>query len=292
MSQNASMSQAPVSYASEPALAGQVDSSNAELHTGDNKADYGADYGFEDDFGSVADRLMDNIFADVERMLERGVDLADEPISVPDASEPLQETLWSAPAEADLATIPAPKLSPRPSILEQAETEEELADLAALMAEVSEATTPAKSPRSFDTLLLSLILASLVVTGGFWLYFRNRLQPAAVAVAPPSADQLKQQKNQEFLQYVGRSLDRIERDAKTQRDAAAIAATGASPSPSPSTVLERVYIPIYQTPPAGAALPSPSVNLPNLAPPVPQTAPPAVASPAAPAAPNIAAASA
>jgi hypothetical protein len=181
--------------------------------------------------------------------------------------------------------------------LEQAETQEELSDLATLMAEINEETAPAKSPRSVDSLLLSLVLASLVVTGGLWFYFRNRPQPTAVAVSPPSTDQLKQQKNQEFLGYVGRSLDRIERDAKAQREAATIAAAGASPTPapSPSTVLERVYIPIYQTPPAGTVLPSPSVNLPNLALPnlAPQAAPSAAASPAAPAAaPNIAAASA
>jgi hypothetical protein len=285
MSHNASMSQTTVSQSSASALEDQGLPANAELHLGED--------GFEGDFGSVADRLMNNIFADVERMLERGVDLTDEPevAAIPTPPEPL----WSAPD--DLATVPTAKLSPRPSLLEQAETPEELADLAALMAEVSEETAPTKPTRSFDRLLLSLILASLVATGGLWFYFRSRLQPvASVEVASPSADQIQQQKNQEFLRYVGRSLDRIERDGKAQREAATIAAAGASPSPasSPTTVLERVYIPIYQTPPA-AVLPNPAV-LP-IAPPAlaPQTAPqtaPSAVSPAAPSAPNIAAASA
>lgn len=245
-------------------------------------------------------------------MLERGVDLTPDPEPLPIPTVP--ESLWlvppddlahtaanaapsiSANAAANGLSYGAAKLSPRPSILERAETPEELADLAKLMAEVTKETAPSNPTRSFDKLLLSLIAASVVATGGLWFYFRDRFQPSpAVAVAPPAAEQLQHQKNQEFLSYVGRSLDRIEQDAKAKREAAAIAATGTSPSPAanPSTVLERVYIPVYQMPPAGTTLPSPPVSLPRPA--LSQPAPAAAAaSPTAPtvSAPNIAAASA
>jgi len=254
----------------------------------------------EGDFESVADRLMDNLFADVERMLDRGVDLLPEPSHfVLPTPLPQPEGVTDAPIDLQSLTL-LPKLSPRPSLLDQAETEEELSDLAALMAEVTEEEVPPK--RSFDKLLLSLIGVALVAVGGAWFYFRNRT-PAVVAV-PPSATQLQQQQNQEFLDYVSRSLDRLERDAKAQRQADTIAAAAPSPSPSasPSTVLERVYIPIYQSPvAASSALPAfpqtasqiaPQTTPPNTSQIAPQNTPPNAPQPASQptAAPNIAAA--
>lgn len=236
----------------------------------------------EGDFESVANRLMDNLFADVERMLDRGVDLLPEPPQ-PQFVAPLFPEKPPTSTVAPSLSI-SPKLSPRPSLLEQAETEEELSDLAALMAEVTEAEKPKN--RSFDKLLLGLAGIALIAAGGLWFYFRSRIAPP-VAVAPPSAPQIQQQKDLEFLDYVSRSLDRLERDAKAQRQAATIAAAAPSPSPSvsPSTVLERVYIPIYQSPAAGPALPA----APPIAP-VPQAPPAVTAPPASPtAAPNIAA---
>jgi hypothetical protein len=255
----------------------------------------------EGDFESVADRLMDHLFADVERMLDRGVDLLPE--SSQTALQPPLNSLDSTPTAAESQNLTLlPKLSPRPSLLDQAKTEEELSDLAALIAEVSEDKAPQN--RSFDKLLLSLVMVALVATGGLWFYFRNRLTPS-VAVVPPSATQIQQQKDQEFLDYVSRSLDRLERDAKAQRQTAA-----ASPSPtaSPSTVLERVYIPIYQSPAATSpALPTfpqtapqtvtPQTGAPQTAAPqtvAPQTSSPTVPQTATPqtdsaAAPNIAA---
>jgi cytoskeletal protein RodZ len=286
MSQNASVSQTSVLNPSEAAQSGQ-DFARAQLDL---------NQGLEGNCDSVADRLMDELFADVERMLERGVDLSPEP------AEPTSAAIQSRDLVVETAPPPTPempgfalasKLSPRPSILEQAKTEEELADLAELMAEVSEEQVAPK-PRSFDKLLLSLVIASFALAGGLWFYWRDRFRPPITATASPSAEQMQQQQNQEFLKYVGRSLDRIERDAKAQREAAAIAAAGASPtpaaSPSPSTVLERVYIPIYQQPPA-ATTPArsgvaPAPSLPTTAPAIPP-APVTVAPPAASTIPNI-----
>ncbi len=215
----------------------------------------------EGDFESVADRLMDKLFADVDRMLDRDVDLLPEPSqpSLHSSTQSPVDTVSSASAELQSLTL-LPKLSPRPSLLEQANTEEELSDLAALMAEVTEEEAPKN--RSFDKLLLSLMAIALMAAGGAWFYSRNRLAP--VAVVPPSATQIQSQKDQEFLDYVSRSLDRLERDAKAQRQAATIAA--AAPSPSPSTVLERVYIPIYQSPVAANPIPIVPQTIPQAAP--------------------------
>jgi hypothetical protein len=224
----------------------------------------------EGDFESVADRLMDKLFADVDRMLDRDIDLLPEP-SVQSPS--LQADTASFQSAEPQSLVISPKLSPRPSLLEQAETKEELSDLAELMAEVEEAP----QNRSYDKLLLSLVVVALVAVGGAWFYFRNRLTPA-VTVVPPSATQIQSQKDQEFLDYVSRSLDRLERDAKAQRQAATIAAAAPSPSPSPSTVLERVYIPIYQSPVAASpALPAVPQTLPQALPQIPQ-----IGSPTAP----------
>lgn len=252
----------------------QTASSNSVLDELSNPPESAAPSGFSFEVTgeSAADGLMNEIFADVERMLERGVDLSEpaEPESVA-----IQTVAESADFSTKLASLTS-RLSPRSSIVEQVETDEELSDLAELMAEVA---PDVPQPRSIDKLLLSLMAACLVVTGGLWLYFRDRLAPTATT-ASPSVTASQPHPNQEFLTYVGRSLDRIERDAKAKREAAAIASTQPLPSPSVSvpaapTVIERVYVPIYQSP---ASRPAPAAGVP---------AP--VGVPAAPVTPNIAA---
>jgi hypothetical protein len=260
----------------------------------------------EAEFETVADRLMEELFTDVERMLERGVDLSDkQPDKQPDATaKHLDEENLSSPDSSEstesTSLILAPRLTPRPSILEQAESEEELADLAELMAEIQEDATPHQPTKSFDKLLLGLVLASLTATGGLGWYFRDHLptlMPSSpVAVAPAQPVDLQQKQTEDFLKYVGRSLDRIERDAKQQREAAAVAAAVVpSPSPSPATVLERVYVPIPQVPqgaaPQSAVPAAPPASFQVIPPAIPQspTLPAAPGGTAAATAPNIAA---
>ena len=276
----------------------------------------------EAEFETVADRLMEQLFADVERMLERGGDLSEPPQprkQPPDAIAQLSFDLQSPASEpADSSSLVlASKLTPRPSILAQAESEEELADLEKLMAEIQESSTPEKLTKTLNKVLLGLIVTAIAAGGAAW-YFRDRLPlltafiksataPAPVAVAPPSPVDLQQKQNEDFLAYVGRSLDRIERDTKQQRSRAAIASAVPSPTVGLTTSavpgLERIYVPVPQSP-----LQSPQVTLPNAptiapqpfsqpafpqatfaAPPQPATAAPSATAPAT--TPNIAATS-
>jgi hypothetical protein len=256
------------------------------------------------EFETAADRLMEELFSDVERMLERGVDLSEQSGQSQEQSGqsgqpaqaiaiPLDPQPSTDPAVESTSLILAPKLTPRPSILEQAESEEELADLTELMAEIQQGSTPEKLTKTLNKLTLALIVTAIAAGGLAW-YFRDRLPvltafvksamaPAPVAVAPTQPVDPQQKQNEDFLAYVGRSLDRIERDAKQQRDAAAIAATDA---PSPAPTLERVYLPA--TPLAQGSLPNlapnlPAPNLPASVPqPFPQTAAPYIAPQTAP----------
>ncbi|MBD3884803.1 hypothetical protein IFO70_24000 [Phormidium tenue FACHB-886] len=258
-------------------------------------------------FEIVADRLMEELFTDVERMLERGVDLSErkpearKPEAEPAAHPTPEITPPSNPLPEATSLILAPRLTPRPSILEQAESQEELAALTDLMAQVQEDNAPSKPAQSFDKLLLSLVLVSFAAAGSLGWYFRDRLPitigetPGASPVASAEPVDLQQKQTEDFLKYVGRSLDRIERDAKQQRETARIAAAGASPVPSPAsspaTVLERIYIPVPQATSFNPPVPAVPQMLPQAPPQTAAPAAPASAAPAAPAAPNIAAAS-
>ena len=244
----------------------------------------------EAEFETVADRLMEELFADVERMLDRGVDLSEPPEQPkqPPANDSAQVSFDLRSPEVT-ATEPAslmlaPKLTPRPSILAQAESEEELADLAELMAEIQADPTPEKLTKTLNKVLLGLIVTA-IASGGLAWYFRDRLLPLAafvksamtptpVAVAPTPIDP-QQKQDENFLAYVGRSLDRIERDAKQQRAASAIAGTVALPSPS-ATGLERIYIPVPQSPQITLSNPPAIAPQPLAQTGVPQTAPPPI----------------
>ncbi|PSB13805.1 hypothetical protein C7B61_04505 [filamentous cyanobacterium CCP1] len=247
-----------------------------------------------------ADALMDDVFADIERMVERGVgmyapdDDDDEAIferiksidrsretAQPNESEELdifsQKALEPEPSDA-LAVLP--KVSPRELTMGEAEIDADV-----LLNLAKEDQPSRESSRSFDALLVSIIVATLAITGGLWFYLRHRT-PAAITPtveAPTPAETLKTQQEKEFLAYVQRSLERIDRSRK-QADAVANANTSTTP-----TVLERIYVPIYQ-PPSVTGLPgaSPTAPLPNpsiTTVPIPSTAPPVAAVPAPSAAP-------
>jgi cytoskeletal protein RodZ len=233
------------------------------------------------------DRLMDEIFEDVDRMLERGVQIPIEPALT--AEPPSPEPVFDP--------VLPPKLTPRqlvrndivPAIesdmsdiddldkLTNLDDLDDLADLDKLVAETAIAQNQRqKGGKSMDKLLLAAVLISLAVTGGLWWFFRHQSrapQAATQASSAPTDPQTKQDDG--FLSYVGRSLDRIERTTKANREAAL--ANGGTPGSTSPTVLERVYIPIYQPPQTTAVAPG------GIA--APTTAPPTAPSPTAPSAP-------
>jgi hypothetical protein len=253
---------------------------------------------------SYADSLMDDLFEEVDQILERGVTVPAEPAK--------PEFVSLQPLSIPRLIMPS-MLMPRSSELTVAPTDTELAELV----EAATSTAPPQGTgSSVDRLLLFAAFASIVATGLLW-WFVFREKTAQVVTTPDataqSAAQLKAQEDTQFLHYVQRSLEAIDRRTETSRVASAPQGTapgGNLPSVSvpgsstpaasnPPTVLERVYIPVYQPPqtlyPApNPALINPTAINPTAMNPAPVAPAPAIPAPAAAPAngttPNIAAA--
>jgi hypothetical protein len=228
---------------------------------------------------SYADSLMDELFEDVDRILERGGQVPPEPAK-PDfvSLQPLAMPQMILP----------PILMPRSQSPSQLMVPETDADVDALVAAVSDAEAQRETNSAIDRLLLSAACISAVACGILWLAFHRPTATRTVDPAPtPTAEQLQAQQNIQFLDYMQRSLAVIDRKAEANRVAAAPGANALPPVTVPGsaasatagtpTVLERVYIPVYQPPQTLYPLP----NMAPVAPAAPAPIAPAIA-PAAP----------
>ncbi|MBD2001621.1 hypothetical protein H6F93_10995 [Leptolyngbya sp. FACHB-671] len=246
---------------------------------------------------TYADDLMDELFEEVDHILEKGVKMPPEtdnpeyvalqPITVP---------------EMGLPSVLVPHRQVEADQLEQLE-----ADLELLPSE-SQADKRYGFGKSLDQLLLISACASLVLTALLGIMLQGKWQPALAPQNSVAVDQLSQS-DAEFLDYMERSLDVIDRRATANNSSttAEIPAPPAATSPTSSSqpaqasVPERVFVPVYQPPqnlsfpglgqpaqPAQPAQPTqPSQVVPPIQPAVP--AAPAASAPAAVAtAPNIA----
>lgn len=230
-----------------------------------------------------ADRLMSDLFAEVEQSLDRGTPIALETATeAPIAPSPLESPAPVAePAEPialwkEFESAPLPKLSPRELTLGEPDLDDDI-----LLATSTEEPTR-REGRSIDQLLLVTALISILATALVWFFWRDKFQTStsSVTTAPsPTAADLQAAQKQDFLNYVGRSLDRIDRVTEANR--LALAEQKEEPqSPKPSeTVVERIYIPMYQppqvvtVPPSVAVLPSPAAPAPTAPTAAPSTAP-------------------
>lgn len=240
-----------------------------------------------------ADALMNALFADVDRMLERGVSL---PIEAPVEEKP------PAPQPViPLDAILPPRLSPRdlipqpePELPFSAEGQDQQANAAA---QDSAETKPENQGK--NSLWLAILCSSLLLSAGMLCFlFQEQLtqawltllgkpaEPTSPTVAASPVPEAKE--DADFLQYIGRSLDRLSRLKPGSSELAQN--SPASPSPSPS-VVERVYIQVptsttttpSTTTPSGntVVIPAPAGNstanpAPVAASPVPSAAPAAV----------------
>lgn len=271
---------------------------------------------------SYADRLMDELFQDLEQSLDRGALPTEpahpQPVAATSAS-PLSHLLLSSllsrwdveeldlvPSEESTLAIAAEHGLDQPletqGDREQADVEADFfgtpAD--ASLTSASDETNRWGIGKSLDRLLLVLVCASLAVTGLLWFVLRQSgvglLAPVAIAPASDSetmATVPATPEDAEFLDYVQRSLNAIDRRATTNSPltAAANPPTGdlptvsipGSPTAGNGTNPERVYIPVYQAPQVSAAnppavattptpstdtatAPSPPATVPNIAP--------------------------
>lgn len=216
-----------------------------------------------------ADRLMNELFEDVERVLRDGAKLPTEPVAPePSALSLAGGHLTSLLTARSSAELEAPETAA--IALDDSLDDDELGDLALTHPEHDLAPITVEAPRhglstSIDKLLLALACTSLVVTGVIWLVLQGRwpLQTASVVATAPTATTEPEVSaaDREFLDYVQRSLDVIDDKAEISRQTATAAQNGLPPvavagSPSTPATLERVYIPVYQPPQMTGVTPS------------------------------------
>lgn len=257
------------------------------------------------------DALLDEVFGDIERMLEPDSSPT-RPLATDSAPANPHSTAiapFSAatqspePASADATAIPSamtnamtststseaisskatsllsplaanltspssslallPKLSPR-----QLKPDDSIDPEVELFPDLPEVV--ASPARPLDLLLMFLALISLISAAGLWIFVRTKLpQLTQVANTPSTAEVLQAKHDAEFLDYVRRSLERIDRSKPMQSTA----------DSRPATALDPLFVPLPPPPPIAvappiAAVPTPSISVSPLPmAPVPSVAP-------------------
>ena len=245
---------------------------------------------------SDADKLMDELFSDIDRILEGGSKLPTETVKPEYIS---LQSIVIPPITMPPVVMPSQELVQQPSpgpiqarVVEPLET-----------GEVHTASSPAtRSGWFFEKFLFPLLIVgitSLVVMVVLLLSRQTKLTlPWSLnfAASTSAPNRYLSEADSQFINYMLRSLEVIDSKAKNSQKTGT--ATGSNNStnlpPVPTsgnrplgsnqqpTVLERVYIPVYppQTPPAQPA-PPPAARVPLSAPPpaarVPLSAPPPAA---------------
>ncbi|MBD2034429.1 hypothetical protein H6F76_05190 [Leptolyngbya sp. FACHB-321] len=247
---------------------------------------------------SYADRLMDDLFGDVERLLDSSATLAVEPERV----EPSAPLAKGTPLD-NLVGLVSP-LMRRADVDGALTLDEQDADALLANRDMTErsltqqplTTSIGQPTRSYDRLLLGVGCLSILVTLAVWFLNQQAARPPApVAVAPqvPAGNAAPQNPtaNDQFVNYLQQALKAIE---QKQAGSSQVASSGALPniplvqpgSPTlqppttsvatprptlrPATGLSRLYGPTYQAPQAQPNSPSvaplPPANAPASAP--------------------------
>ena len=240
---------------------------------------------------SDADKLMDELFSDIDQILDGTSKLPTEPVKPEYVSlQSLVIPQITMPPAVIQPQELVPQPNPEPSELKPVGSSE--------MVLAQTANTPAtRSGWSFESFLWAAGIASLLGTIILLLIKQDRLTwPWSLNPVASSSTQNNQvaDSDAQFGSYMLRSLDVIDR--KTQANQQAVKATGGSgttnlPPVSDSgnssaasnqtpTVLERVYIPVYPSQ-APSAFPAPSaVGVRPSAPPPLRIAKPSAIAPA------------
>jgi len=200
---------------------------------------------------AYADSLMDELFADVDRILSGEVaDLAvldgSAELDQPQVAGPLGDPIVDNRSWLSTAGLAASSASGAPSGLS-------VPDAASL-------DRVKQQNRLFDRLLVGTAFASLMITTAVWAALNQQRISATLALLsgqnPAAQVNLAAQQAEadaRFADYVAQSLRQLETDARDAQIATApnLAGNSAIPAganPAPPQVLERIYIPVYQPP--------------------------------------------
>lgn len=239
---------------------------------------------------SYADRLMDDLFEDVEEMLGGHTSANSDEVEQPEEPAP--------PAVSTFLKLPLTGRFRQPEVLDDSAIAGSALDSFSASERRSPLTTPVepgqKPARSYDRLLLGVGCVSLITTLALWLLFQEANRPPVVSSVPAQSNAVVEQNaNDQFAEYMQRSLAAIDQKLPPASSTVALgnvppnsnlptvtvpvtiapglpasgAAVGSTTSPVPQrtpTGLERVYSSIYnQLPQAGAGR---SLSVPNVAP--------------------------
>lgn len=194
-----------------------------------------------------ANSLMDQLFVNLDRMLERGVPMPVEP-------EPVEEP--KPPLVLPLEAILPPQVTPRdliPKSIELPETEPQVQSTPE--EQLQDSIEVPEKKQGWSPLWLVVLGSSMLLSAGMLGFlFRDQLTHAWLSFSGQSASESnsattgaapsdpKAQQDNDFLHYLGRSLDRLARKAEIEPSPAILPSPVVSPSPS---VVERVYVPVY-----------------------------------------------
>lgn len=225
-----------------------------------------------------ADQLMDDLFADIDRVLEGGS------ISTPE--QPQSEYISLQPVQSQV-TLPPTWVPPEELLQEQPDNTPRSIVQTPLALDISvEEIQPEDNKergegKLFEKLLLGLALASAATTLLLWLASQGRLNwlfspPATV---PPVSQEVQSKADEQFVNYMQRSLEVIDRKADANKRTGSAAAPQGTNLPPVTTipgnaagaargsgVMERVYIPIYPSPQSQSVVPQSALGLQGVSP--------------------------
>ena len=210
---------------------------------------------------SYADRLMDELFEDVEQSLEMG---NIQPAPVP---APLPELV--APQESPLVV----QATPEPLVVEDESIEIPTVETLPL-------TETRRFSRSYDRFLLAFGCLALVAAGVLWLLLRAK-QPTPIAAAPQPAVSPVNPADNQFAEYAKQALQALSDRSPTASKAAnpAISSLPSVPVPKNPTTLPRVVIAGSERLSGSTYLPPSVLPRTTVAPSVPATRSPEASSP-------------
>lgn len=254
---------------------------------------------------SYADRLMDELFGDVEQALDMGMELQPRPAEPQSHTTPPPFSTESEPApEAQPAQTPLPLILP----LAMPETDRAanhavvlderpaIATSAGAIAVPEPDTSRPRASRLVDRLILGLSCISVIVILAVWLFKHEAARsPTVSPPPPPTALNPNTASDQQFAEYVQRALQTIGPKA-TPNSVAALPTVSPSPTPAMPTVTlpavpaapttlrplkpatGRLQIPAYPvptnlSPPTNPVAPLPKVATAPVKPPVPLSVP-------------------
>lgn len=246
---------------------------------------------------SYADRLMDDLFGDVERLLDSGV----KPTNEPTRSEPpLPES--ETPKRNSFVDLVSPLVRRSDAELASTADEQDYDDLLANREPAERSLTRKpfiasmrESVRSYDRLLLGVGCVSLLTVLAVWFlnqYAQRQATPVAIApqASAGATAQSSTATDNQFVSYLQQALKAIDEQQQSAHSNPSITngvstnlptvtlpgsptiqpstTTGTTPSTRPATGLSRLYVPVYQVPQPSQpgsppVAPLPSVNAPT-----------------------------